>query len=73
MQWHPTVVTKLALVPQRIMNAYNQLSPGQKGSHVYQDDDFLVRFAGCEVDASRDCEKEMEGYYKKWKAAWRQS
>lgn len=55
------------------MNAYRQLSPGQKGSYVYQDDDFLVRFVGCEVDASRSCEQEMEGYYKKWKEAWLKS
>lgn len=73
MQWHPTILTRLALVPQRVMNAYHQIPPGQKGGDVYQDDDFLVRFVGCEVDASRSCEKEMEGYYKKWKEAWRKS
>lgn len=72
-QWHPTVLTKLALVPQRVMNAYNRLSPDQKGSDVYQDDDFLVRFAGCELDASRDCEKEMEEYHQKWKVARQKS
>lgn len=73
MQWHPTILTRLALVPQRVMNAYHQLSPGQKGGYVYQDDDFLVRFVGCEVDASRNCEQEMEGYYRKWKEAWLKS
>ena len=73
MQWHPTILTKLALVPQRIMNAYNVLSPAQQGSDVYQDEDFLVRFAGCELDVNRNCEKEMDGFYEKWKAAWRKS
>ncbi|MCJ1362944.1 hypothetical protein MMC16_002050 [Acarospora aff. strigata] len=70
-QWHPTVLTKLALVPQRIMNAYNTLSPSQAGSDLYKDDDFVVRFAGCEVDSKRNCEQEMGGYYEKWRSTWR--
>lgn len=69
-QWHPTILTKLALVPQRVMNAYHPISAAQQGSDIYQDGDFVVRFAGCELDASRDCEREMEGYYEKWRAAW---
>ncbi|KAL1959543.1 hypothetical protein VTO42DRAFT_1988 [Malbranchea cinnamomea] len=65
-QWHPTLLAKLALIPQRTINAYSPtfLHPGPNG--VYQEGDFIIRFAGCETDKGRDCEKEMEPYWIKW-------
>ncbi|KAI9862583.1 MAG: hypothetical protein M1830_006174, partial [Pleopsidium flavum] len=66
-QWHPTILTKLALVPQRIMNAYPGPLTGHEGSHLFEEEDFVIRFAGCETNATRSCEKEMEPYYYKWK------
>jgi len=70
-QWHPTILTKLALVPQRIMNAYHAPSTDHEGSGLFEEDDFVIRFAGCELNTTRNCEKEMEPYYNKWKKASR--
>lgn len=68
MQWHPTILTKLALVPQKIINAYNKDMPSRGGKGVvYEEGDFIVRMAGCEQDPSRSCESEVDQYYAEWK------
>ncbi|MCJ1334348.1 hypothetical protein MMC10_011057 [Thelotrema lepadinum] len=68
-QWHPTILTKLALIPLRKINAYTaeMESRGGKGTTI-QDGDFVARAVECEKNANRDCEKEMEAWYLKWKA-----
>ena len=84
-QWHPTILTKLVLIPQRLLNAYStdlvhlvrddiDDKTGKKPRVIktskagtYQDGDFLIRFAGCEFDAKRNCEQEMKGWWVKWK------
>jgi mannan polymerase II complex MNN11 subunit len=70
-QWHPTILSKLALVPQRIMNAYPK---GQtvNESEAYKDGDFIVRFAGCE-QAGRSCATEAEPFSKLWRTIFRGS
>lgn len=67
-QWHPTILTKLALIPQRLINSYSVdiASRGGKKS-MYGDDDFVIRLVGCELDKDRNCEREMDHYYQKWK------
>jgi mannan polymerase II complex MNN11 subunit len=71
-QWHPTILAKLVLVPQRVMNSYNiHLGDGKEDVAVekeglWQEGDFLVRFAGCETTKERTCEDEMKPYYEKW-------
>lgn len=60
------MLAKLALIPQRIMNAYNPKSPLPGPDGRYQEGDFLVRFAHCDADSSRNCSEEMEPYYNKW-------
>ena len=77
MQWHPTVLAKLVLVPQRKMNSYNVKITGADEGRVpgdapevdglWQEGDFLVRFVGCEGSAERDCEDEMQPYWERWK------
>ncbi|KAL8722433.1 MAG: hypothetical protein Q9181_007490 [Wetmoreana brouardii] len=69
-QWHPTILTKLALIPQRLLNSYNVdiASRGGKDA-MYKDGDFVVRLVACEADPNRNCEKEFEEYYDKWKAS----
>ncbi|KAL8936167.1 MAG: hypothetical protein Q9211_004318 [Gyalolechia sp. 1 TL-2023] len=67
-QWHPTILTKLALVPQRLLNSYNVDIASRGGKDVmYKDGDFVVRLVACELYQNRDCEKEFELYYIKWK------
>jgi mannan polymerase II complex MNN11 subunit len=71
-QWHPTILAKLALVPQRVMNSYNIHIADGKGDVVaekeglWQEGDFLIRFPGCETTTERNCEDEMRPYYEKW-------
>ncbi|KAL0635347.1 putative alpha-1,6-mannosyltransferase mnn11 [Maublancomyces gigas] len=60
-QWHPTILTKLALVPQNIMNAYPGTAAG-----AYKDGDFVIRLSGCDAP-KRDCEKEFLTYWEKRK------
>ncbi|KAI9820684.1 MAG: hypothetical protein M1827_005053 [Pycnora praestabilis] len=72
-QWHPTLLSKLALIPQQIMNSYNPEGSGNEGSHLYKDGDFIVRFLHCDSDPARSCEKEMEPFHKEWHAKQRQN
>ncbi|KAK2800249.1 hypothetical protein FQN50_008213 [Emmonsiellopsis sp. PD_5] len=66
-QWHPTMLTKLALLPQRILNAYAPDSPSSGPNSHYKDGDFLIHFAGCDLpDAKQGCEKLMDAYWTRW-------
>ena len=68
MQWHPTILTKLSLIPQRIINAYTVNIESRGGGKVtYKDGDFVVRAVGCERDRTRRCEEEMEPWFQQWK------
>ncbi len=69
MQWHPTILTKLALIPPKTINAYYKSIASRGGSSVeYTDGDFVVRAVGCEKDDGRKCEDEITPYYRKWKS-----
>lgn len=65
MQWHPTVLARSVLVPQRVLNAYSKDSTGAASDGTYKDGDFVIRFPGCDQSAEGDC-LEMEAYYKVW-------
>ncbi|KAI4161761.1 MAG: hypothetical protein LQ342_004593 [Letrouitia transgressa] len=67
-QWHPTILTKLALVPQRVINSYGVEIASRGGKEVmYKDGDLVVRLVGCEGDPNRSCEKEFDVFYNQWK------
>ena len=70
MQWHPTILTKLALVPQRLLNSYN-VDIGSRGGKgvMYKEGDFVERLVGCELDQNRNCEREMDLIYQQWKTS----
>ena len=68
-QWHPTILTKLALVPQNLLNSYGVDIPSRGGKEaMYKEGEFAVRLVGCDLDSSRYCEKEFDQYYQQWKA-----
>lgn len=76
-QWHPTILTKIVLVPQRIMNSYNfditfsdskNDNPSKTSSSLFQEGDLLVHFHGCGTGPERDCEKEMKSHYGIWQS-----
>ncbi|KAI9792455.1 MAG: hypothetical protein M1816_002339 [Peltula sp. TS41687] len=69
-QWHPTILARLALIPQRIMNAYNT-DDASDPTHVGDDclfnqGDFIIHFSGCGTGKVRRCEDELEPYYIAW-------
>ena len=67
-QWHPTILTKLALIPQRTINSYTAEINTRGGKAVtFQEDDFIARAVGCERDQLRNCEDELDLWYEKWK------
>lgn len=68
-QWHPTILSKLALVPQRTLNGYSQLEQASEGG-AYRDGDFVIRFNGCD-QPGRSCEGEAEPFSKQWRTAFR--
>ncbi|KAE8392064.1 galactosyl transferase GMA12/MNN10 family-domain-containing protein [Aspergillus alliaceus] len=65
-QWHPTILARLALVPQRTINAYSKDSAGAGINGNYKDGDLVIRFFGCDTDTKRSCEKEMDPYWRLW-------
>lgn len=65
-QWHPTILSKLALVPQRTLGPYTRTDQGD----AYQDGDFVVYFWGCAKSGQGSCETESASYYKKWSSAF---
>jgi mannan polymerase II complex MNN11 subunit len=71
-QWHPTILTKLALVPQRIFNSYGPKAPAAAVNGTYQEGDFVIHFSGCETDATRNCEQEMQPFYNTWHTTYAQ-
>ncbi|KAG5990159.1 hypothetical protein E4U43_004347 [Claviceps pusilla] len=65
-QWHPTILSKLALVPQRTLASYSQSYLGDK----YQEGDFVVLFAGCTQRGQHSCQTESSHYWEKMKKAF---
>ncbi|EEQ33606.1 putative alpha-1,6-mannosyltransferase mnn11 [Microsporum canis] len=68
-QWHPTILARLALIPQKMINAYSHEAPKPGANGLYTEGDFIVRLGGCESTPSRSCEREMEPYWSKWAKA----
>jgi mannan polymerase II complex MNN11 subunit len=66
MQWHPTVLARTALVPQRTLSSYGKDSSAASLDGIYKDGDLVVQFQGCEETEGRDCAQEFEPYYKLW-------
>ncbi|KKY28784.1 putative alpha-mannosyltransferase [Diplodia seriata] len=63
-QWHGTILAKLALVPQRIMNAYTRAEEGSKEG-MYQEGDFIAAFPDCIDDKKSTCEDDMAPWWGK--------
>lgn len=66
MQWHPTILARMALVPQRVLNSYSKDSPAASLNGTYEEGDFVIRFLGCDGGDAESCEKEMQPYYNAW-------
>ncbi|KAJ0124944.1 hypothetical protein J7T55_006287 [Diaporthe amygdali] len=67
-QWHPTILSNLALVPQRVINSYDKSEKGQE----YSTGDLSVRFVKCAKSIKKPtCETEAEPYASVWRSAYR--
>lgn len=75
-QWHPTLLAKLALVDQRVLNSYSHKSKPtsdewtedqKKHDELWQTGDFVVNLKGCDIEKDRSCEKEMKEYFELWR------
>ena len=70
-QWHPTILTKLVLIPIRTINSYSAEIASRGGKPVtFQENDFIARAVACEKDANRNCQAEMDPWYHKWKSQY---
>jgi mannan polymerase II complex MNN11 subunit len=69
-QWHSTVLAKLALIPQRVINGYYRKT-ATAGTELFADGDFVINFNGCDADAARSCETELKPFWDLWKAGGR--
>lgn len=65
-QWHPTILSKLALVPQRTFASYSRPTLGEQ----YQEGDFVAMFPGCARTGRESCEVESGQFWGKWKASF---
>ncbi|CCX32076.1 galactosyl transferase GMA12/MNN10 family-domain-containing protein [Pyronema domesticum] len=63
-QWHPTILTKLALIPQKSFNSFSPKSIDSEDT--YTEGDFVIRFNGCWMPEI-DCEKEFNEFWKRRK------
>lgn len=61
-QWHPTILSKMAIVDQRLINAYSKDTKGEE----YKDGDLAVRFPGCAEAGAQVCETESQAFVQAW-------
>ncbi|RKF54798.1 putative alpha-1,2-galactosyltransferase C8D2.17 [Erysiphe neolycopersici] len=64
-QWHPTILSKLALIPQRMLNSYSKPDTTSEAG-VYREGDFVVELTGCE-QTDRNCATEVQPYLERSK------
>jgi mannan polymerase II complex MNN11 subunit len=70
-QWHPTILSRLGIVPQHIMNSYSRAPTATTGkTEVYKEGDFVINFAGCDTSGQPKCEDEAKPFSKQWRQAF---
>jgi mannan polymerase II complex MNN11 subunit len=65
-QWHPTILSKLALIPQRTMASYGRNGEGNS----YREGDFVAIMVDCRPSGPSDCEKQSQYYLQQLKAKY---
>ncbi|KAI0137274.1 galactosyl transferase GMA12/MNN10 family-domain-containing protein [Xylariales sp. AK1849] len=67
-QWHPTILSKLAVIPQRLLNSYAKPKHGE----VYEDGDLAVRFPACTRSAgNNNCIEQGKTFESKWRESFK--
>ncbi|EAQ84001.1 hypothetical protein CHGG_10405 [Chaetomium globosum CBS 148.51] len=62
-QWHPTILSRMAIVDQRILNSY---AKGDKDAE-YKDGDLVIRFPECTSTGPQACETESQVFAQAWR------
>ncbi|CAJ2511598.1 Uu.00g072230.m01.CDS01 [Anthostomella pinea] len=65
-QWHPTILSKLAIVPQRTINAY----AGDAHGEQYKDGDIAVLFPHCSGTGDKSCARVSERFSQQWRTSF---
>ncbi|KAL2143438.1 hypothetical protein VTI28DRAFT_10425 [Corynascus sepedonium] len=65
-QWHPTILSRLAIIDQRTINSYIKGAEGDE----YQDGDFVIRFPDCALIGPQACESQSLVYLQAWRRAF---
>jgi mannan polymerase II complex MNN11 subunit len=60
-RWHGTILAKLAMVPQNMINSYAS-GPANPKNGQYKENDLVANFAGCNRE-KRDCNDEMKPFF----------
>jgi mannan polymerase II complex MNN11 subunit len=60
-RWHGTILAKLAMIPQNLINAYAN-GPAAPQNGQFKEGDLVANFPGCDKDG-RDCAKEQQPYF----------
>ncbi|CAO2650853.1 Nn.00g091500.m01.CDS01 [Neocucurbitaria sp. VM-36] len=60
-QWHGTILAKLAMIPQNMLNAYAS-GPASPKDGNFKEGDLVATFPGCDKDG-RDCAKEQQKFF----------
>lgn len=60
-RWHGTILAKLALVPQNMLNSYAS-GPANPKHGKYKEGDLVANFPGCDKD-KRDCADEQQPFF----------
>ena len=68
-QWHPTILSKLALIPQNRINSYGKSDRGAE----YKTGDMVVRFEGCSKVDTKSCEAEAQRFAPQWRSSFKNS
>lgn len=58
-QWHGTILARLALIPQTIMNGY----VNGTGQELYQEGQFVANLKGCDLPGQQSCEQGLRPFY----------
>ncbi|KAK4214447.1 hypothetical protein QBC37DRAFT_283736 [Rhypophila decipiens] len=66
-QWHPTILAKMAIVDQNVINSYSNGKTGQE----YKEGDLAVRFPDCAAAGAQACETEAQKYAQQWRLAFK--
>ncbi|KAH6897408.1 galactosyl transferase GMA12/MNN10 family-domain-containing protein [Thelonectria olida] len=65
-QWHPTILSKLALIPQRTMASYGRNGEGNS----YREGDFVAVMVDCRPSGPSSCDKQSQSYLQQLKAKY---